>query len=238
VSERGVSRLGIIGDGRMGMAVAELARARGTDVVVILSEAENPDGAAIASGALEGVDCAIEFSQPGSAVANALACVRAGVPVVIGTTGWYDRLAEVETAVRAANGSLLWAPNFSAGVVLLTALVERAGELFRGAGFDAHMVETHHTAKLDSPSGTASSLAQAFEAAGQALPITSVRLGHVPGTHEITLDAAYEQVTIAHTARDRRVFADGALRAAAWLVGRHGVYTMRDVLGLEPRSRP
>jgi 4-hydroxy-tetrahydrodipicolinate reductase len=238
VSERGVSRLGIIGDGRMGMAVAELARARGTDVVVILSEAENPDGAAIASGALEGVDCAIEFSQPGSAVANALACVRAGVPVVIGTTGWYGRLAEVETAVRAANGSLLWAPNFSAGVVLLTALVERAGELFRGAGFDAHMVETHHTAKLDSPSGTASSLAQAFEAAGQALPITSVRLGHVPGTHEITLDAAYEQVTIAHTARDRRVFADGALRAAAWLVGRHGVYTMRDVLGLEPRSRP
>jgi 4-hydroxy-tetrahydrodipicolinate reductase len=157
---------------------------------------------------------------------------------VVGTTGWHDRLPEVEQAVVAASGSLLWAPNFSAGVVLLTELVARAGELFRDAGFDAHMVETHHARKLDSPSGTAIALARAYGAGGPAMPITSVRLGHVPGTHAITLDAPYEQVTIAHTARDRRVFADGALRAAEWLVGRTGVHTMRDVLGLQAERRP
>jgi 4-hydroxy-tetrahydrodipicolinate reductase len=140
--------------------------------------------------------------------------------------------------VLAASGSLLWAPNFSVGVVLLTELVARAGELFRGSGFDAHMVETHHARKLDAPSGTAIALAQAFEAGGEAMPVTSVRLGHVPGTHAITLDARYEQITIAHSARDRRVFADGALRAAHWLVGRTGVYTMRDVLGLQAERRP
>jgi 4-hydroxy-tetrahydrodipicolinate reductase len=231
-------RIGIIGDGRMGMAVADVARERGFEVAAILGEADNAGGAAIANGALDGVDCAIEFTQPSSAVANALACVRARIPVVVGTTGWHDRLAEVERAVLAAGGTLLWAPNFAAGVVLLTELVARAGELFRGTGFAAHMVETHHAKKLDAPSGTAIALARAFEAAGDAMPVTSVRVGHVPGTHAITLDSPYEQVTIAHIARDRRVFADGALRAAGWLVGRTGVYTMRDVLGLQAERRP
>lgn len=238
MAESGVFRIGIIGDGRMGTAVAEVARERGVDVAAILGEADNADGRAVANGALEGVNCAIEFTQPSSAVANALACVRARIPVVVGTTGWHERLSEVEHAVLAASGSLLWAPNFSVGVVLLTELVARAGELFRGSGFDAHMVETHHARKLDAPSGTAIALAQAFEAGGEAMPVTSVRLGHVPGTHAITLDARYEQITIAHSARDRRVFADGALRAAHWLVGRTGVYTMRDVLGLQAERRP
>lgn len=231
-------RIGIIGDGRMGRAVADLARSRGIDVAVILSESENPDGSAIASGALEGVDCAIEFTQPQSAVANALACVRSGVPVVVGTTGWYDRLAEVTSVVEQTGGSLLWAPNFSAGVVLMTALVERAAALFRDAGFAGHMIETHHSAKLDSPSGTAIALGRAWSRAGGGeLPVTSIRVGHVPGTHEILLDAAYEQVRLVHTARDRRVFADGALRAAGWLPGRPGIHTMRDVLGLESEER-
>ena len=232
-------RLGVIGDGRMGRAVAELARARGIDVAVMLAEAENEGGSAIASGALAGVDCAVEFTQPDAAADNALACVRAGVPVVIGTTGWYDRLPEVVDAVHSAGGSLVWAPNFSVGVVLMSALVEAAGRLFRDSGFDAHMLETHHAAKLDAPSGTALALSKAYESgSGAGLPITSVRVGHVPGTHALALDGAYEQVRLVHEARDRRVFAEGALRAAAWLPGRTGVFTMRDVLGLEPESRP
>jgi 4-hydroxy-tetrahydrodipicolinate reductase len=232
-------RIGVIGDGRMGRAVAELARARGIDVAVLLDEAVNPGGSAIGSGALEGVDCAIEFTQPDSAADNALACVRAGIPVVVGTTGWYDRLAEVTEAVDSANGSMVWAPNFSAGVVLLTALAEAAGRLFADSGFDAHLIETHHSAKLDAPSGTAIALAKAFGTGSGADPsITSVRVGHVPGTHELLLDGTYEQVRLAHEARDRRVFADGALRAAAWLPGRTGVFTMHDVLGLESERRP
>lgn len=232
-------RIGIVGDGRMGRAVAELARARGIDVAVMLGETENAGGSAIAGGALEGIDCAIEFTQPDSAADNALACIRAGVPVVVGTTGWYDRLDEVTDAVRTATGSLVWAPNFSAGVVLLTALVEAAGRLFAGSGFDAALIETHHSAKLDAPSGTAIALSKAFEAGhGSVPPISSVRLGHVPGTHEILLDGTYEQVRLLHEARDRRVFADGALRAALWLPGRTGVFTMHDVLGLKSEGRP
>jgi len=232
-------RIAIVGDGRMGRAVAELARERDIEVAVMLSESDNPGGAAILDGALDDVDCAVEFTVPAAAADNALACVRAGVPVVVGTTGWYDRLPEVTEAVNSAGASLLWAPNFSVGVVLMTALVERAGELFGQAGFDAHMVETHHTAKLDAPSGTAIALARAYEAgAGMPIPVTSVRVGRVPGTHEVTLDAAYEQVRLMHMARDRRVFADGALRAAAWLPGRPGVHTMREVLGLERGNPP
>jgi 4-hydroxy-tetrahydrodipicolinate reductase len=128
---------------------------------------------------------------------------------------------------------LLWAPNFSAGVVLFGALLERAGVLFGGAGFDAHIVETHHAAKKDAPSGTSLSLGRAFRAAGGSAPeITSIRVGHVPGTHELLLEGPFEQIRLVHEARDRRVFADGALRAAAWLCGRRGVFTMNDVLGI------
>jgi 4-hydroxy-tetrahydrodipicolinate reductase len=228
-------RLGIIGDGKMGRSIAALAAERDIEVLAMLTEAENEDAVAIEAGRLEGVDVAVEFTEPRSAVANALACVRAHIPVVVGTTGWHDRLPEVMKVVERENGSLLWAPNFSVGVVLFSALVEMAGRLFASDYTDVHVIETHHAAKKDAPSGTALSLANAFEAGGgRTPPITSVRTGHVPGTHEVVLDAPFEQVRLVHAARDRRVFADGALRAATWLNGRRGVFTMRDVLGLEP----
>jgi 4-hydroxy-tetrahydrodipicolinate reductase len=228
-----VTRLAIIGDGRMGRAVAALAPDRGFEVVALIGLEGNAHGAGITRDRLAGAQVAIEFTEPAAAADNALACIAAGVPVVVGTTGWYDRLAQVEAAARAAGGALLWAPNFAAGVVLFGALLERAGALFAGSGFDARMVETHHAAKKDAPSGTAISLGRAFAAAGRAAPeITSIRVGHVPGTHELLLDGPFEQIRLVHEARDRRVFADGALRAAAWLRGRRGVFTMNDVLGI------
>jgi 4-hydroxy-tetrahydrodipicolinate reductase len=112
-------------------------------------------------------------------------------------------------------------------------IVERAAALLAHApGFDAHVVETHHSAKKDAPSGTAATLAKTASTQwGRDIPITSVRTGSVPGTHEIIFDAPFEQIRLEHIARDRRVFAEGALVAAAWLIGRHGVYSMRDVLG-------
>jgi 4-hydroxy-tetrahydrodipicolinate reductase len=228
-------RIAIIGDGKMGKAVAALAAEHGHIVTVVLGETENEGGKAIAAGGLGDAEVAVEFTEPRSAVANALACMRAGVPVVVGTTGWYDRLPEVREAVTAAEGALLYAPNFSPGVVLFTELVARAGPLFRDlALFDGHIIETHHAAKKDAPSGTARALASAFEKDGKrVLPITSIRTGHVPGTHEILLDGTFEQVRLIHAARDRRVFAIGALKAAEWLPGRRGVFTMRNVLGLE-----
>ncbi len=227
----------------MGRAVAALAAERGIDVAALIGLEGNAHGAALSRERLAGADVAIEFTAPAAAADNALACIAAGVPVVVGTTGWYDRLPQVEAAVQAGDGALLWAPNFSAGVVLFRALLRRAGELFAGAGFDARIVETHHAAKKDAPSGTALSLGRAFggaagpedagaEGAGAETEITSIRVGHVPGTHELLLDGPFEQIRLVHEARDRRVFADGALRAAAWLQGRRGVFTMNDVLGI------
>lgn len=227
-------RLAIIGNGRMGHAIRTLASESGANVVAVIGSAGNENGAAIDADRLAGADVAIEVTVPSAAPANAIACLEAGVPVVVGTTGWHERLPEVTAVAQRVSGTLLWAPNFSAGVVLFTALIEEAGRLFgRDASFAAHLVETHHAAKKDAPSGTALSLADAFAKQAGARPaITSVRVGHVPGTHEIVLDAAFEQVRLVHAARDRRVFAAGALRAAAWLVGKRGVFTMRDVLGL------
>ncbi|MGD8276468.1 MAG: dihydrodipicolinate reductase C-terminal domain-containing protein [Gemmatimonadota bacterium] len=226
-------RLAIIGDGRMGRAVAGLAEERGFEVVALIGVEGNAHGAGITGERLAAAEVAVEFTEPAAAADNALACIAAGVPVVVGTTGWYDRLPQVEAAVAEGDGALLWAPNFSVGVVLFRALLERAGALFAGAGFGASIVETHHAAKKDAPSGTALSLGRVFGAAAGAEPeITSIRLGHVPGTHALVLDGPFEQIRLEHEARDRRVFADGALRAAAWLRGRRGVFTMNDVLGI------
>jgi 4-hydroxy-tetrahydrodipicolinate reductase len=135
---------------------------------------------------------------------------------------------------------MLWSPNFSVGVQLFLAIAEEAGRRLRDlSGFDLHLVETHHTAKLDAPSGTALAIAERIRAGlGRDVPITSVRVGAVPGTHDVVIDGAFEQLRVVHEARDRRVFADGALTAARWLAGRSGgaVYTMRDVLALNGES--
>lgn len=227
-------RVAIIGDGKMGRAIAALASDRGDDVTAILGAEENREGAAITRDRLGDPDVALEFTEPASAVANLLACVRAAIPVVTGTTGWYHDLDRVRAEVTESGGALLWAPNFSVGVAVLTVAAEVAAAAVRRAGdFDAHIVETHHAAKKDRPSGTGGALASVVASAlGRDVPVTSVRTGHVPGTHEIIFDAPYEQIRLVHEARDRRVFADGALVAARWLVGRTGIYTMRDVIQL------
>lgn len=219
--------IAIIGPGRMGTAVADLARAAHLDVRAMLGR-----GTPIDRHSLAGADVAIEFTTPASAAANARACVAAGCPVVIGTTGWTDELDAVSAFVRARDGAMLWAPNFSLGVHALVRLVRLAGSIFAGLpAFDAHLIETHHAAKKDAPSGTAIMIERALaESLGHDVPVTSVRVGKVPGTHELVLDAPFEQLRLVHEARDRRVFAEGALLAARWLVGRHGVFTLDDVM--------
>ncbi|MGQ0649086.1 MAG: 4-hydroxy-tetrahydrodipicolinate reductase [Gemmatimonadaceae bacterium] len=230
-------RLLIVGDGKMGRAIDALALERGHQVVAVLGARDNQDGAAIAAHA-GSCDVAIEFTEPAAAVANVRACLAAGIPVVSGTTGWSAEQPQVEAAARASGAAMLVAPNFSLGVALLTALAERAGQLFAAhPQYDASLVETHHSAKKDAPSGTALSIRQAAERElGRGISTVSVRVGSVPGTHTLLFDGPFEQIVLSHEARDRRVFADGALRAAEWLVGRTGVYTMRDVLGLQDRA--
>ena len=224
-------QVALVGMGRMGREIAALAEARGFDVVATFASADS----APTRASLNGAEVALEFSAPASAVANIRALVDAGCPVVVGTTGWYDRLDEVRHLVDRASGGLLWAANFSLGVSIMEALAAEAGRLLAGTPFDAHLVETHHVAKKDAPSGTAIVLARAVEAPlGREVPITSVRTGSVPGTHALVFDAPFEQLRLVHDARDRRVFAEGALVAARWLVGRRGVFTMRDVLARVP----
>jgi 4-hydroxy-tetrahydrodipicolinate reductase len=220
-------KLAIIGPGKMGRAVAELAGARGIQVVATLGPKDRVDRESLADA-----DVAIEFTEPDVAAANVRACVAANCPVVVGTTGWYEHLPEIERLVADKNGAVFWAANFSLGVHAVAQLMRRAGEIFaRLHDFDVAMVETHHAAKKDAPSGTASMLREQFAAgSGRTVPITSVRVGSVPGTHQLILDAPFEQLVISHEARDRRVFADGALAAAMWLVGRHGVFTLDDML--------
>lgn len=225
-------RILIIGDGRMGRAIETLARERGHEVAAVLGPAVNPRGDWITPGHTAGIDVAIEFTEPESARDNVAACLACRLPVVTGTTGWYAALPALEQEVQRLDGSLFWAPNFSLGVALAIEVARAAGALFAPhSQFDIRLVETHHAAKKDAPSGTGAAMARAVgEAMGRDVPVTSVRVGHVPGTHTLVLDAPFEQVTITHEARDRRVFADGALRAAEWLVGRRGTFTMRDLL--------
>lgn len=223
-------RIAVIGNGKMGRLIAALAGEQGVVVAAVLGR-DDVSYKGITRDALGGADVAIEFTAPSSAPANVRACLAAGCAVVCGTTGWDAERAAVEDEVRQGSGALLWAPNFSLGVHLFTTIVAEAARRARAAGFDAHLVETHHVAKKDAPSGTARLIADAAErAAGSPLPITSVRVGSVPGTHEVIFDAPFEQLRLVHEARDRRVFALGALVAARWIVGRHGLFTLDDVV--------
>ena len=226
-----MKRLAIIGMGKMGRAVEALAPAHGFEAVARIDRAGG-DAHEVTAETLNGAEVAVEFTSPESAPENIRVCAAARCPIVVGTTGWDGRRAEVERFVHEVGGALLSAPNFSLGVAAFTLTVEAAAEAMRQApGFDVHLIETHHAQKKDAPSGTALALARAAGAKlGREVPITSVRTGSVPGIHELVFDAQFEQIRLVHTARDRRVFAEGALRAARWLVGRRGIFTLRDVL--------
>jgi 4-hydroxy-tetrahydrodipicolinate reductase len=230
--------IAIIGDGKMGQAIRQLATEKGWNVTAVIGERESANGGGITASSLGKADVAVEFTQPDAAVANVMASLRAGVPVVVGTTGWYDSLSEVTRVAKETGTGLLWSPNFSLGVNVLIELARYAGTLMRPLeGFDAHIVETHHARKKDAPSGTAIAIGKAAsDALDRPIPTTSVRTGSVPGTHELIFDGAFEQLALTHVARDRRVFAEGALQAASWLIGKNGVFTMRDVLNLPARK--
>ncbi|HEY4221749.1 MAG TPA: dihydrodipicolinate reductase C-terminal domain-containing protein [Myxococcota bacterium] len=228
-------RLAIVGHGKMGRAVEQLAAEHGWTIAAVIDAPADANATAITARSLGGADVAVEFTTGAAAPANIRACVRAGCPVVSGSTGWDAQRADVEENVLAGNGALLWSPNFSIGVNVFWQVAELAARLAgKTKVLDAHIVETHHAAKRDAPSGTALALQRLATAAfGSDIPVSSVRVGSVPGTHELVLDGAFEQIRVVHEARDRRVFAEGALLAARWLVGRRGVYTMRDFLMAE-----
>ena len=226
-------RLAIIGNGKMGHAVAELAEERGHVVHAIIGREENAGGAALTRERLAGVDAAIEFTRPDAVVANLERLIEAGIPTVTGTTGWSAELPRIARLVGAKRGALLYAANFSVGVHLFLRAARELAARFAGRPeFDSFILEEHNAAKVDAPSGTAAALRASLREADPAreFPITSVRAGSIPGTHVLTYDGPHDTVALSHVARSRRGFAAGAVVAAEWLPGRPGIHDFEELL--------
>ncbi|MGH7293091.1 MAG: 4-hydroxy-tetrahydrodipicolinate reductase, partial [Myxococcota bacterium] len=208
------------------------SRARG-HAVTSLGSGQNAGGTGLTRERLAGVDVAIEFTRPDAAPANLQRLLEAGVPAVTGTTGWEAELPRLAALCQAQGGALLHAANFSAGVQLFLRAAQALAREMAGRGeFDGYIVEAHHVAKRDAPSGTARHLQRLAQAAdpSREFPITSLRAGSIPGEHTLGFDGPHDAITLTHTARDRTAFAEGAVRAAEWLAGRRGVFTFEHVL--------
>jgi 4-hydroxy-tetrahydrodipicolinate reductase len=232
-------RLALIGHGRMAREVERLAPHRGFDIQLILTSASNVDGAAIHAEAFRDVDVCIDFTNGAAVAPNIRRIAAVGTPIVVGTTGWNDRLGEVREIVAQSGIGFVYGANFSLGVQVLTQLVRAAAEKFAKLKlFSPYLIETHHQFKKDAPSGTALELARQAQPwiEPAALPITSVRAGHFPGTHEFGWDAEAETVVLQHTARSRQAFAEGALYAARWIAARKGFFHFSEILNFQEGS--
>ncbi len=227
-------RILLVGHGKMGRLVESLAADYGAEVAGVVDPIDG--GAAIDSDRWTRVDVAIDFSTPDAVSDNVAALARRRINIVLGTTGWTAREAELRRAVEAAGIGIVAAPNFAAGAVLFEAMVADAARRFAAqTEFGAYVHEVHHAAKKDAPSGTAVSLERAMRQAGfpRAIDVSSARVGFVPGIHTVGFDGPAETITLTHSARDRSAFARGALVAAAWIQGKSGWFTMKDVLGVQ-----
>jgi 4-hydroxy-tetrahydrodipicolinate reductase len=228
-------KLLLVGHGKMGQLVGTLAPQYGGEVAGVIDPMSPMHGGGPDAALWNNVEVAIDFSTPDSVVGNATVLARRGINLVIGTTGWGTREAELRAVVAETGIGIVVAPNFSTGVVLFEALAAYAAKLFGPQqDFASFVHEAHHAAKKDAPSGTALLLKRAMEQAGFPRPIdvSSTRAGFIPGTHTIGFDGPAETITLTHTARDRTAFARGALAAAGWVHGKRGWFTMRDVLGI------
>lgn len=253
-------KFALIGYGKMGRAIEEIilhqkkseARFHQDEVVLKISEDNLSD---FTIDNLKRADVAIEFTQPDSAIPNIYKCFEAGVPVVVGTTAWLDRLDEVKKKCKEMNGGLFFSPNFSIGVNIFWEVNRRLAQLMNDqAQYDVSMVEIHHTEKKDAPSGTAVKTAEVImehldrkkswklsdaqspsldrQLSTDDLLIIAKREPGVPGTHTVRFESEVDFIELKHEAKSRKGFAEGALLAARWMKGRRGVYGMKDLLSL------
>lgn len=226
-------KLAIIGYGKMGHSIERLAPEYGCEVSLRLDINNNANFEGMTKENFRGIDAAIEFSTPATAVENIERLARMGVNTVIGTTGWLRDMDRARAAVAQAGTALVWGANFSIGVNLFSQIVAEAAELFaRQKEYGAWAWEIHHSTKKDAPSGTLLALVERMKQSGYDKPIDtgSSRAGSHPGTHEIGFDSADDTVTIRHTARGRDGFARGALRAARWIAGKKGFFEFREIV--------
>ncbi len=239
-------KIALIGYGKMGKAIEKIATERGHEIVARVSREHSIDKVDFSN-----VDVAIEFTVPGKAVEHLKYCVNNNTPVVVGTTAWHEYLEEVKEFVTKNNGTLLYASNFSIGVNLFFELNRKLAELINPyPEYNVRVEETHHTEKLDAPSGTAISIVddimltsdklnawrlvstkeEADELAKNVIPVFAHRKPAIPGTHQVNYSSEIDDIEIKHTAKSRKGFALGAVIAAEWLLGKKGIFTMKDVI--------
>ena len=237
-------KIALIGYGRMGKIIEQIAMDRGHEIVGKYDISNQQE---LTAENLKKADVAIEFTIPDSAIANYKLCFEAGIPVVSGTTGWLDRKDEVVADMQAKNGAFFYASNFSLGVNLFFALNKKLAQLMSGReGYDVSMIEVHHTQKLDAPSGTAITLAEELienypaktswtlehPKSSEEMHIGVLREGKVPGIHQIKYESDVDHILIEHSAKSRHGFALGAVLAAEYSFGKKGILTMNDLLNL------
>lgn len=232
-------KLAIVGYGKMGRMIEGVAEQRGHTVAARF-DVENARAASLSREALGGAAVALEFTTPEAAPQNLRRLVELGVKVVVGTTGWYGQLPEIRRLVEQRGGALVYGPNFSIGMSIFFQLVRRASEVVREfPEYDPYLIELHHKAKKDAPSGTALALRRALarELGERAPEPVAVRAGSIPGTHEVGFDSDADTIRLVHSARSRKGFAAGAVLAAERIAGRTGVFEFEELLWAAGQSR-
>ncbi len=238
-------KIALFGYGKMGKEIEDAALHRGHSIVL---KVNSKNAKSFTDAELEGADVAIEFSKPDLAIENILRCFSSQVPIIVGTTGWYQKLNDVKQIAIQQNQSFLYASNFSVGVNLFFELNKKLALLMKNyPEYDVSMQEIHHLQKLDAPSGTAISLANDLiqhlpekqkwvnqnSKSKNEIGIESLRVDGVPGTHSISYSSVVDSIEIKHTAHNRKGFALGAVMAAEWLQHKKGSFEMADVLGFK-----
>lgn len=231
-------KIALLGYGKMGKVIERIALERNHEIVLRKGSQDSFEG-------IENADVAIDFSVPSVAVENISTCLEKGIPVISGTTGWLEKYNEMVVLCDQKNGSFIYGSNFSLGVNIFFELNEYLAKMMNNLKqYKVSMEEIHHTQKLDAPSGTAISLANGIikntsyenwtldDANDSQIHIDAKRIENVPGTHSVFYDSEVDQIEIKHTAHSREGFALGAVIAAEWILGKKGVFTMKDVLGI------
>jgi 4-hydroxy-tetrahydrodipicolinate reductase len=222
--------IALVGYGKMGKLVEQVAPG---EIRLKLDEFNNAAYEGITRENFQGIDVAIDFSIPAAAVENIERISAMGVNIVVGTTGWFEHLDRVRSVIEENGTGLVWSPNFSIGVNVFFRLVSEAARLVSNeSAYEAWAYEIHHSAKKDAPSGTLWKLVEEMRAAGyfRKIDTSANRAGAHPGTHEIGFDSAADTITLRHVARSREGFAEGALRAAKWIVGKKGFYEFSEIV--------
>jgi len=225
-------KIALIGYGKMGRLIEQLAKEAGDEIVLVIDEADANSSAEEVAKKLSGADVTIDFSSADAVKRNVEACLITGVALVEGTTGWNSRREEIEKLVREKNGAFVFGANFSVGVNLFYRVAEFASELFsKFEDYEVFIEEQHHSRKKDAPSGTALKLKEILARnINKDFSISATRAGNIPGTHRVGFDGKADQILLEHTARNREGFASGALVAARWIKGCKGFYEFTDVM--------